>query len=260
MLAGRLPSVPELLDSDGLPLRKPDGGIRSVAIGEAWLRLRALCACYKCEALGPSLASLQLGVGIPHGAEAVGHAVRTALSTHPDHLHMSLDCKNAFNSISRHAIFSAARVLVGLPTPPAMRRRFVSQKSVGRTMLTTTALATLFSPCPSKPLVVLAPAPCSFSLKPLMLPFGTPGTAAPSPLPTSITSSLPRPAGTPPACSPALPASILLARASAGSGVRSSPALMSPTDGGRRLLPGSLSRVLCPAFGTCIVADFPALC
>jgi hypothetical protein len=36
MLTGHLPHVPELLDSDGLPLRKPAGGIRPIAIGEAW--------------------------------------------------------------------------------------------------------------------------------------------------------------------------------------------------------------------------------
>jgi hypothetical protein len=109
MLAGRLPPLPELLDSDGLPLTKPTGGVRLIAIGEAWLRLAALCAVHVCSELGPSLAPLQVGVGIPGGAEGVGHALRSALDAHPDHLLLSLDCKNAFNSVSRQAIFHAAQ-------------------------------------------------------------------------------------------------------------------------------------------------------
>jgi hypothetical protein len=109
MLAGCLPHAPELLDSDGLPLREPPGGIRPIAIGEAWLRLAALCAVHECSELVPRLAPLQLGVGIPGGAEGVGHALRSALDAHPDHLLLSLDCKNAFNSASRQAIFHAAQ-------------------------------------------------------------------------------------------------------------------------------------------------------
>jgi hypothetical protein len=109
ILAGRLPHVPELLDSNGLPLRKPAGGVRPIAIGEAWLRLAAQCAVHECNDLGPSLAPLQLNVGIPGGAEGVGHALRSALHSHPDHLLLSLDCKNAFYSILRQAIFHAAQ-------------------------------------------------------------------------------------------------------------------------------------------------------
>jgi hypothetical protein len=108
MLAGRLPRVPELLDSDGLLLRKRVGGIRPIA-SEVWLRLAALCAAHECSELGPRLAPLQLGVGIPGGAEGVRHALRSALDAHPDHLLLSLDCKNAFNSVSRQAVFHAAQ-------------------------------------------------------------------------------------------------------------------------------------------------------
>jgi hypothetical protein len=79
MLAGRLPPIPELLGSDGLLLTKPTGGVRPIAIGEAWLRLAALCAVHECSELGPSLAPLQLGVGIPGGAEGVGQALRLEL-------------------------------------------------------------------------------------------------------------------------------------------------------------------------------------
>jgi hypothetical protein len=99
MIAGRLPAVPELTDSNGLPLCQPAGGVRPIAIGEAWPRLAALCTVHACSDLGRSLAPLQLGVEVPGGAESVGHALRSALDAHPTHLLLSLDCKNAFNSV-----------------------------------------------------------------------------------------------------------------------------------------------------------------
>jgi hypothetical protein len=47
MLAGCLPTIPELLVSNGLPLSIPTAGIRPIAIGEVWLRLAALCAVHE---------------------------------------------------------------------------------------------------------------------------------------------------------------------------------------------------------------------
>jgi hypothetical protein len=117
MLAGLLPNVSELLDSDGLPHRNPARGIRPFAIAEALLRLAALCAVHRCNNWGPSLAPLQVGVDISGGAEGVGHALRSALYSHPDNLLLSLDCKNAFNSISRQEILRAAQELAPVLLP-----------------------------------------------------------------------------------------------------------------------------------------------
>jgi hypothetical protein len=67
---------------------------------------------HECDDLGPSLAPLQLGLGIAGGAEGVGHALRSALHSQLVQmvdLLLSLDCKIAFNSISRQAIFHAAQ-------------------------------------------------------------------------------------------------------------------------------------------------------
>ena len=107
LLAGSLPGYAELLDSDGLPLLKPNGGIRPIAIGETWLRLACLCAVHKLCDLGPSFAPLQNGVGVPGGAECIAHMVRTALDRDPEALLVSLDLQNAFNSVSWQAIFNA---------------------------------------------------------------------------------------------------------------------------------------------------------
>jgi hypothetical protein len=84
--------------SQHLPLCKPLGGIQPIAIGEAWLRLAVLCAVHKCNNLGPSLAQLQLSVGISGAANGVEHALCSALHSHPDHILLSLDCQSAFNS------------------------------------------------------------------------------------------------------------------------------------------------------------------
>ena len=56
---------------------KKDGGLRPKAIGYTILRLAAKCANkYAIEKLAAQLAPIQLGVGIPSGAEAAVHALR----------------------------------------------------------------------------------------------------------------------------------------------------------------------------------------
>lgn len=113
MVDGTLPHIPQLLDSDGLALSKPqtahgaDPGIRPIAIDEAWIRLGAVCCISQHSDLGPSLAPLQTGVSIDSGSESVGHALRAALNSDPDALIISLDCKNALNLLSRQAMFEA---------------------------------------------------------------------------------------------------------------------------------------------------------
>ena len=104
ILAGTLPRLPDMLDSNDIALQKPDGGIRPIAVGEAWTRLGAICALRAHPDLGFDLAPLQLGVGIPGGAECVGHMLRAALQEDPNTHVISLDCTNAFNTVSRQAI------------------------------------------------------------------------------------------------------------------------------------------------------------
>ena len=107
LLSGSLPSIPNLLASRLVALAKPEEGgpgvssrVRPVAIGEVWVRLAGLCALAACPAAGPSLAPLQLGVGVRGGAQIVGHAVAASL---PDKsiITMKVDVRNAFNSLDR---------------------------------------------------------------------------------------------------------------------------------------------------------------
>ena len=76
---------------------------------KVWYQLAGLCALAACNEVGPSLAPLQLGVGIPGGAEAISHAVQAALATDPEAAFLTVDQANAFNSVTRSAVFEAVK-------------------------------------------------------------------------------------------------------------------------------------------------------
>ncbi|MEL6449579.1 MAG: reverse transcriptase domain-containing protein [Pseudomonadota bacterium] len=110
ILSGKLPRDCFLLDSTLVGTQKPAGGIRPIAIGEAWYRFAMLCALVAVgRDIGMALAPLQVGVGTSGGVEAVAHAVRNALDTDPDHIALSLDIQNAFNSVCRKAVLQEVR-------------------------------------------------------------------------------------------------------------------------------------------------------
>jgi hypothetical protein len=115
ILAGTLPRAAFILESVLVGLRKltdgvPNGGVRPIAIGEAWYRLAMLCALADVgAAVGAGLAPMQVGVGTRGGVDAVAHAVSTALALDPLTVVAVLDCENAFNTVSREAVFLAVR-------------------------------------------------------------------------------------------------------------------------------------------------------
>ena len=110
MLAGKAPGQPMWCASRLIALAKPDGGVRPIAIGELVYRL-----CTKAtlrHLLRPDfLLPTQFGVGTPGGVEPIIHAVDQAVSNPQlGHTHLvSLDFRNAFNTIDRCEIAAAAR-------------------------------------------------------------------------------------------------------------------------------------------------------
>ena len=67
------------------PLRKPDGGVRPIAVGET-LRRGVGKALLKVSALSRSLgklAPLQVGVGIPNACESVGVGLQDVVDSLP---------------------------------------------------------------------------------------------------------------------------------------------------------------------------------
>ena len=107
LLSGAFPHCPELLAARLIPLRKPNGGVRPIAIGEVWFRLAGICAMEACPGASRMLAPLQLGVGVAGGAQCMGHAVAHALRTDPSAVALKVDWENAFNTVHRSAVLRA---------------------------------------------------------------------------------------------------------------------------------------------------------
>ena len=116
MLAGDIPSeMADLVASAPLiALNKSDGGVRPIAIGETFRRLASKCCCAVVAADARSLlAPRQVGVGVPGGAEATVHAVRSCveeMQNRGDKLMLKVDFKNAFNSVNRQAFLDEVRL------------------------------------------------------------------------------------------------------------------------------------------------------
>jgi hypothetical protein len=116
LLSGSLPRSSFVLQSVMVGLQKltdgaPIGGVRPIAIGEAWYRLAMLCALTDVgAAVGPGLAPVQVEVGARGGVDAVAHAIATALEADPLAVACAVDCENAFNTVSRAAVFAAVQI------------------------------------------------------------------------------------------------------------------------------------------------------
>ena len=89
------------------PLRKADGGVRPIAVGETLRRLVAAIALSRItEKVKQHVGPHQVGVCTKGGAEATIHAVRdlvNQLGHKPDVALLQIDLNNAFNRVSRRA-------------------------------------------------------------------------------------------------------------------------------------------------------------
>ena len=97
-----------------IPLRKKDGGIRPIAVGQTLRRLVAKCISSRVmHSIGSELAPLQLGCGVPLGCEAAAHATRLYLQSMPlNHILVKVDFRNTFNSLRRDKMLLAVRETV----------------------------------------------------------------------------------------------------------------------------------------------------
>ena len=109
---GTLPSETRDLffASNLIALRKKDGGIRPIAIGNVFRRLASKIIAKKVIPLvSAEFKPIQLGVGVPGGCEAAVHAFRSLIesettSSDKNLIAIKLDMRNAFNSIRRDHI------------------------------------------------------------------------------------------------------------------------------------------------------------
>ena len=99
-------AVKLLFSSNLTALKKKDGGIRPIAVGNVFRRLAAKVGCYAdSRAVSHELLPIQPGVSVKGGAEAAVHAVRTFITNNIDSCDhkviVKLDMMNAFNSVRR---------------------------------------------------------------------------------------------------------------------------------------------------------------
>jgi hypothetical protein len=105
--AGLLPApmAPWLCAAKTIPLRKKDGGIRPIAVGDTLRRTigKVLLRTSRSKAEVGVLAPRQCGVGVPGAAEHVGMAMQAFARAHPegDWVALQVDVRNAFNCIQR---------------------------------------------------------------------------------------------------------------------------------------------------------------
>ena len=110
-----------------IPLRKPDGGVRPIAIGETLRRLVGKCLLYCGPLLGQlkAMAPEQCGVGIPGACESIGQGLQDTVNGLPsgagaDWVVVQVDLTNAFNSINCQSVLNGTAV--GAPAMYAWTR------------------------------------------------------------------------------------------------------------------------------------------
>ena len=120
LAAGRSPRtvIPHLCGATLLASKKKKGGHHPIAAGDVLCHLVSKClATFVHLPACPLLAPLQLGVSVCGGYEAIVHATSQLMSSLPDEERwtLQLDFTNAFNNISREAMFvEFRRHLLGL--------------------------------------------------------------------------------------------------------------------------------------------------
>ena len=132
-----------------IPLRKKDGGVRPIAVGDTLRRVVGKCLL-RSEEVTAELATLQprqCGVGVMNAAEMVGMGLqRFVQSKHEamdtNYVVLQIDVRNAFNSISRDAVlkgclakvpsaFNWLRFSYGGASPLFCQGRFLCASHVG---------------------------------------------------------------------------------------------------------------------------------
>ena len=114
LAAGRAPRElsEHLCGASLIALAKDDNDVRPIAVGEVFRRLTSKCLCASVrDNARDFFEPLQVGVACPLGLEAAIHTVAQYVNRHAasaNKLVLTIDFKNAFNSIDRNAFLRAA--------------------------------------------------------------------------------------------------------------------------------------------------------
>ena len=117
LLQGEVPEAvrPFVCGASIMALRKPNGTLRPIAVGETIRRITSKVAVeLLSERARTILEPLQLGVKTPNGCEAIIHTTRQWFHKHrsdPTKTAVSVDISNAFNTVHRSAVLQSVRTL-----------------------------------------------------------------------------------------------------------------------------------------------------
>ena len=107
-LAGKIPEYARaaLFGASLCALKKPNGGVRPIAIGSVYRRVASrIAAQHATNRLAHELEPVQVGVGTPRGAESAIHAAREYL-LHNLNSSDKIDVKNSFNTVNRSNVLT----------------------------------------------------------------------------------------------------------------------------------------------------------
>lgn len=94
-------------------LKKKDGGIRPIAVGNAIRRVVSkICCKHIAPILSDKFQPTQLGFGSKGGCEAAVHAARAFLTSGAGEVLLKVDVRNAFNSVEREALLTQIKEVV----------------------------------------------------------------------------------------------------------------------------------------------------
>ena len=115
LLQGEVPDAvrPFVCGASVMSLRKPNGSLRPIAVGETFRRITGKVAVELISDRARAvLEPIQLGVKTPNGCEAIIHATRQWFHAHrliPSKTAVSVDISNAFNTVNRSAVLQSVR-------------------------------------------------------------------------------------------------------------------------------------------------------
>ena len=113
-----------------IALKKPDGGLRPIAVGNTFRRLSAKCIGYHIfESRQARYGNRQVGVGTKRGAELASHVFRCLIeSPQPkENVILKINFENAFNSINQQFMQEKILEYTVKFISTHTRRRVVSQ-------------------------------------------------------------------------------------------------------------------------------------
>jgi hypothetical protein len=111
-----------------IALDKAGKDVRPICVGQMLRRLTGRAAMIQLrKEVEEELAPLQLGISVSCGVEVVCRAEQAWLEMHPDHVMLFVDVRNAFNEVSRAAVFEALNESPGLRCLLPMFRAFYEE-------------------------------------------------------------------------------------------------------------------------------------